>query len=155
MGRTGKPKSTKGGGKARQQPNETRPPKKRKTLQQGGTVDRESGNNEDDRSDGDDSGLDEAEKELEAGDIRGDLTNCRKGLEQLFVKFTELEAKVEIMDKRLVELQLDRSEATGGIDGLNRKKRIGCYNEKDSLFKEAYETASGKLKVWLITISST
>ena len=47
----------------------------------------------------------------------------------------------------MIELQLDRFESTGGIEALNKRKRSGCSNEKDSLFKEAYESASGKLKV--------
>ena len=90
----------------------------------------------------------DAENEQQAEEIRGDLSDCRKGLEQLLLKVSELEAKVEILDKRVIELQLDRSESSGGFEVLNRRKRSGCSNEKDSLFKEAYESANGKLKVF-------
>ena len=68
------------------------------------------------------------------------------------MKVLESEAKVEMINKRVLELQLERSESTGGIKGLNRRKRSGCSNEKDSLFKEAHESANGKLKVSLKTI---
>ena len=75
-----------------------------------------------------------------------------KAWSNVLVKFLELEAKVEMINKRVLELQLERSESTAGIKGLNRRKRSGCSNEKDSLFKEAHESANGKLKVSLKTI---
>ena len=81
-------------------------------------------------------------------DVDKNISECRKAMEEMLVKIQELEAKVSILDKRVTEVQLDRSSGTASMEGLGVRKRNSCLNEKDSLFKEAYECATGKMKVY-------
>jgi len=84
------------------------------------------------------------------GDVEKNISECRKAMEEMLVNIHKLEAKVTILDQRITEVQLDRSSGKASVDGLVVRKRNSCMNEKDSLFKEAYESATGKMKVILM-----
>ena len=85
-------------------------------------------------------------------DVNKNIAECRKAMEEMLVKIQDLEVKVTILDKRVTEVQLDRSSGTASVEGLGVRKRNSCLNEKDSLFKEAYECATGKIKVYLLNL---
>ena len=90
MGGTGR--SSRGKAKQKHKTNEPQPKKRRVQGNECGNDDNAS--NENNLSDADVSGGAEAEIEQQEGDIRGELSDCRKGLEQLLVKLSELEGKV-------------------------------------------------------------
>ena len=79
--------------------------------------------------------------------VEDNISETRKALEQVLIKLNDLEAKVDLIDKRVTEIQVTRSNASGVVEGGLVRKRSTCNNEKDSLFKEVYESSTGKLKV--------
>ena len=102
--------------------------------------------NEDGRSEGQGEELNETGNDT----IDQSVSEVRKVLEGVLVKLKVLEDKVNVLDLRVTEVQLNRSE-NGGQGNLSiGRKQNPCTNDKDSLFKEAFENATGKLKVRLI-----
>ena len=89
----------------------------------------------------------ESEEESNDQDLSSNINECRIALEKVLVKMKEMEDKVDVLEKRVTEVQLNRSEGNGSVATSILKKRNSCVNDKDSLFKECFEHASGKLKV--------
>ena len=103
-----------------------------------------SGIRSQDESDEQDGHIDEDSK---LQDLAKNVGDCRTVLEQVFVTLKELQGKVEILENRVTEVQLNRLESMGPREAFIARKRSGCSNEKDSLFKECYESSVGKLRV--------
>ena len=84
---------------------------------------------------------------LDEGNVEESLKKCRTALERVLEKMQTFEEKLDLMDRRLTEVQLNRSEASGPGQPSFSRRRNSFVNDKDSLFKESYENSLGKLKV--------
>jgi hypothetical protein len=79
--------------------------------------------------------------------VNKNVTECRVALEQVLVTFKQFQERIDILEKRVMEVQLNRSESLGAREAFIPRKGNPCLNEKDSLFKEAFESTVCKLRV--------
>ena len=83
------------------------------------------------------------------------VAECRVSLEQVLVTLKEFQDRMDILEKRVMEVQLNRSESLR--EAFVPRKGNPCLNEKDSLFKEAFESSVCKLRVttsFLVVVSN-
>ena len=80
-------------------------------------------------------------------ELSKNVADCRIALEQVLVTLKDLQCKVDLLENRVTEVQLNRMESMGPREAFIARKRSGCSNEKDSLFKECFESSLSKLRV--------
>ena len=139
-------------------------PRKRRALTQGKNDSRakkkkatETPNPEKSASSSEDGSEQEDENaENEMSMLSKNVAECRVSLEQVLVTLKEFQDRMDILEKRVMEVQLNRSESLGGREAFVPRKGNPCLNEKDSLFKEAFESSVCKLRVttsFLVVVS--